>query len=246
MSVTVQFLGSGDSFGSGGRFQTCIMVDTPATRFLIDCGDSSMIAMGAQGVEVNSIDAILLTHLHGDHCAGVPFIVIDGMLASKRGRALTVAGPPGMTERMGVIREALFPGSHVMTPKFPLKFVDMEVGKPNRILDLTVTPWPAVHTPETHPTMLRVECAGRVITYTGDTDWTEDLIAATDGADLLISECYFYEKRIKMHMIYKTLKQHLHELNAKRVVLTHMSRDMLQHRDEIPEECAYDGMVIEL
>jgi ribonuclease BN (tRNA processing enzyme) len=94
--------------------------------------------------------------------------------------------------------------------------------------------------------MLRVECANKVITYTGDTDWTAELIAAAAGADLLISECYFYEKPIKMHMIYKTLKQHLHELNANRVVLTHMSQDMLRHVHDIPEECAYDGMIIEL
>lgn len=246
MSVKVQFLGSGDSFGSGGRFQTCIMVEGPNCRFLIDCGTSSMIAMRAQGVEPNSIDAILLTHFHGDHFGGVPFILIDAMLASKRNRPLTVAGPPGTRERMEEMSEALFPGSHIMTPKFPLEYIEMEVGRPNRVLNLTVTPQPAVHTPETHPTILRVEYAGKTITYTGDTDWTDDLITAAKGADLLIAECYFYEKRIKAHMIYKTLREHLHELGAKRMVLTHMSTDMLRHVDEVPEQCARDGVVIEI
>lgn len=246
MGVKVQFLGSGDSFGSGGRFMTCIMVETPTTRFLIDCGDSSMIAMRAQDLDPNSIDAVLLTHLHGDHCAGVPFILMDAMLGSKRQRPLVVAGPAGCRERLQQIQEALFPGSHVMQPKFALEYRELKLGKPNKILDLAVTAYPALHTPETYPTILRVQCADKVITYTGDTDWTEDLISAADGADLLIAECYFYEKPIKMHMIYKTLKRHLHELSAKRVVLTHMSRDMLQHVNEVPEECAYDGMVIEL
>lgn len=225
---------------------TCIMVETPTTRFLIDCGDSSMIAMRAQDLDPNSIDAVLLTHLHGDHCAGVPFILMDAMLGSKRQRPLVVAGPAGCRERLQQIQEALFPGSHVMQPKFALEYRELKLGKPNKILDLAVTAYPALHTPETYPTILRVQCADKVITYTGDTDWTEDLISAADGADLLIAECYFYEKPIKMHMIYKTLKRHLHELSAKRVVLTHMSRDMLQHVNEVPEECAYDGMVIEL
>ena len=77
MAVTVRFVGSGDSFGSGGRFQTCILVDGPGSRFAIDFGTSSLIALAQQGIDHNSIDAILLTHLHGDHCGGVPFLLID-------------------------------------------------------------------------------------------------------------------------------------------------------------------------
>ena len=93
MSVTVRFVGSGDSFGSGGRFQTCILVDGPASRIAIDFGTSSLIALAQQGIDPNSIDAIVLTHLHGDHCGGVPFLLVDAMLAAKRDRPLTIAGP---------------------------------------------------------------------------------------------------------------------------------------------------------
>src|ERR671935_1850153 len=109
MAVSVRFVGSGDSFGSGGRFQTCILVDGPQSRFAIDFGTSSLIALTQQGIEHNSIDAILLTHLHGDHCGGVPFLLMDAMLAAKRERPLTIAGPPGMTGHLSRLREALFP-----------------------------------------------------------------------------------------------------------------------------------------
>src|SRR5687767_2987013 len=114
MSVTVRFVGSGDSFGSGGRFQACILVDAPRSRVAIDFGTSSMIALAQQGIEPNSLDAIVLSHLHGDHCGGVPFLLLDAMLASRRTRPLTIAGPPNLERRLGEIREALFPGSHVM------------------------------------------------------------------------------------------------------------------------------------
>ena len=93
MTVRVRFVGSGDSFGSGGRFQTCILVDAPGLRFAIDFGASSLIALNQQSIAHNSIDAVLLTHLHGDHCAGVPFMLMDAMLAAKRTRPLTIAGP---------------------------------------------------------------------------------------------------------------------------------------------------------
>jgi ribonuclease BN (tRNA processing enzyme) len=117
VAITVRFVGSGDSFGSGGRFQTCILVDGPQSRFAIDFGTSSLIALAQQRLEHNSIDAILLTHLHGDHCGGVPFLLVDAMLDAKRNRPLTIAGPRDLQRRMAEIQEALFPGSKVMTPK---------------------------------------------------------------------------------------------------------------------------------
>src|SRR6059058_4856326 len=114
MAVSVRFVGSGDSFGSGGRFQTCIVVDGPHSRFALDFGTSSLIALARQGIDPNSLDAILLTHLHGDHCGGVPFLLMDAMLASKRERPLVVAGPPGTEAHLSMLREALFPGSQSM------------------------------------------------------------------------------------------------------------------------------------
>lgn len=242
----VRFIGSGDSFGSGGRFQTCILGDIGGRRFLMDCGASSLIAMRAQGIDPNSIDAVLLTHMHGDHCAGVPFLLMDAMLGSKRQTPLVVAGPPGSAARMDALREALFPGSHVMKPRFRYEYQEMALGRENMVAGMGVTPYPALHTPETTPTMLRVQTGGFVVTYSGDTDWTEDLEKAADGAHLLICECYYYDKPIKMHMTYATLMAHRARIRAKSIVLTHMSSDMLAHVAEIPELSAHDGMVVEL
>ncbi|HEV8585725.1 MAG TPA: MBL fold metallo-hydrolase [Methylomirabilota bacterium] len=244
MAVSVRFVGSGDSFGSGGRFQTCIVVDGPRSRFAIDFGASSLIALAQQGIDHNTLDAIVLTHLHGDHCAGVPFLLIDAMLGARRTRPLTIAGPRDLRARMDGIREALFPGSHAMTPKFPLTWIEMEPGRPHAVLDLTVTPQPARHTAETNPTAVRVEVGGKVVAYTGDTEWTEDVARVAHGADLFIAECYYYEKPIKWHLNYPAVAAQRDAFGAKRVILTHMSKEMLAHADGVPEECAYDGLVV--
>jgi ribonuclease BN (tRNA processing enzyme) len=246
MAVSVRFVGSGDSFGSGGRFQTCILVDAPGLRFAIDFGTSSLIALAQQGIEHNSIDAILLTHLHGDHCGGVPFLLVDAMLGARRTRPLTIAGPRDLPSRMAQIAEALFPGVHVMRPKFPLHYVELEIGKPNRVLDLVVTPEAARHVAPTNPTALRVEVAGKTVAYTGDTEWTEDLVRIGRDADLFIAECYSYDKPIKWHMSYAALAEHLPDVGARRVILTHMSREMLAHAHEVPEQMAHDGLVVDL
>ena len=246
MKVSVRFVGSGDSFGSGGRFQTCILVDGDGTRFAIDFGTSSLIALNQQGIEHNSIDAILLTHLHGDHCGGVPFMLMDAMLGARRSRPLTIAGPHDTRARMAAIVEALFPGSEVMVPKFPLDYVEMEVGHTNAVRNLRVTPYAAKHTRQTNPTFLRVEVGDKVIAYTGDGEWTDEMAEMGRGADLVVAECYYYEKPIKWHLNYPALVEHVRDFGAKRVILTHMSREMLLHAKDVPEESAHDGMVVEV
>jgi ribonuclease BN (tRNA processing enzyme) len=244
--VTVRFAGTGDSFGSGGRFQTCIVVEGPGSRFAIDFGASSLIALAQQGLEPNSLDAILLTHLHGDHAGGVPFLLLDAMLAARRSRPLTIAGPPELRARLDIIREALFPGSGVMTPRFPLDWIEMEPGRSHRVLDLVVTPERARHTPETNPTALRVQVADKIVCYTGDTEWTEEVAKAAREADLLIAECYFYGKPVRWHLNYPEIAAHASRVGARRLILTHMSREMLAQVGRVPEECAYDGLVVSL
>ena len=246
MTVTVRFVGSGDSFGSGGRFQTCILVDGPGIRFAMDFGTTSLVALRQQGIEHNSIDAILLTHLHVDHCGGIPFLLMDAMLDAKRTRPLVIAGPKQKKSHMHEISEALFPGMHVMQPKFPLQYIEMSVGQPNPVRDLVVTPESARHTSTTNPTALRVEVGGKIVAYTGDGEFTGEMAQVGQGADLLIAECYYYAKPVKWHLNYLELAANEQGFGAKRVILTHMSREMLDHTADVPQECAKDGTVIEL
>jgi len=246
MSVSVTFVGSGDSFGSGGRFNTCLLVDASGIRFCIDFGASSLIALERLGIPHNTIDTILLTHLHGDHCGGIPFLMVDAMLAAKRDRPLTIAGPPDTTERLKSVAAALMPGMEVMVPKFAITYVDMPTQRVHQIGPLKVLTYPAVHTKETNPTSLRVEVAGKVIAYTGDSEWTEHMPKLADGADLFIAECYFFQKPVRYHLNYPDIAKHRSEIRAKRVVLTHLGREMLANLDNVSEQCAHDGLVVQL
>src|SRR2546428_11516442 len=106
MPVRVRFVGSGDSFGSAGRFQTCILVDGGGMRFTIDFGTSSLIALKQQGIEHNSLAAILLTHLHGDHCGGGAVLLVDPPARTNTDRALTHALARDPAPRSGALAAA--------------------------------------------------------------------------------------------------------------------------------------------
>jgi ribonuclease BN (tRNA processing enzyme) len=244
--MRLTFLGCGDAFGSGGRFNTCIHVAAAGTTFLIDCGASSMIAMRKFGVDPNAISSIFITHLHGDHFGGLPFFILDAQLVSRRAAPLTIAGPPGLTERLRVTMEALFPGSTSVVRKFPVEIVELAPEERRLIGGVTVTAYPVRHACGAPPFALRLECGGKVVTYTGDTEWTDTLVPAAQGADLFVAEAYFYDKPIRHHLDWRTLEPHLAAIGAKRVVLTHFSPDMLARLATLPVETAEDGKVIEI
>jgi ribonuclease BN (tRNA processing enzyme) len=243
--VRVRFLGSGDAFGSGGRLQTCILIESGSFSFLVDCGASSLIALKGAAVNPNEIDTILITHLHGDHFGGLPFFILDGQF-SRRSRRLLVAGPPGLPGRVTDAMEVLFPGSAHAPRRFEVQFRELSERTPTTVGPLRVTAYEVVHACGAPPYALRVELDGRVIAYSGDTEWTDQLVAAAAGADLFICESYFYNKRVPFHLDYETLMQHRAQLECKRLIVTHMSADMLAHLSELPVQAAHDGLEIVL
>ena len=244
--VKIKFLGSGDAFGSGGRFQTCIFIESDDTGFLLDCGASALISMKHFGVRLLDIDSILITHLHGDHFGGIPFFILDSQLISRRTDPLLIAGPPGIQERVLNAMEVNFPGSSRVKQKFELIFEELPEAVTARLGVLNVTAFSAVHGSGAPSYALRVEVSGKTIVYSGDTEWTDSLIAAVDGADLFICETYFYDKKMKNHLNYQTLIDHQSELNCKRIIVTHMSEDMLNRLGGLELEHAEDGQTIAL
>lgn len=243
----LQFVGCGDAFGSGGRFNTCFHVVGDAANFLIDCGASSLVGLRQLKIDREAIDAIMVTHFHGDHFGGLPFLLLEAQLVSKRTRPLTLAGPRGLAARYAKAMDAAFPSSPQTPTRFALTLVEIEAGSTAAFAGLRVTAFPVVHTQAAGPCLgYRIEVEGRTIAYSGDTEWTESLIPLGHNADLFVCEAYTRDKKVPSHTDLATLERHLDAIRPKRLVLTHMSDDMLARRDEVPFETAFDGMVLQL
>lgn len=245
-TLRVQFLGSGDAFGSGGRLQSCILVSHSAGRFLIDCGASAMVSLRRFDVDPNTIDSVFLTHLHGDHFGGLPFFILDAQLVSRRGAPLLVAGPPGLAKRLPGAMEAYFPGSSGVKRKFEFNVIEMEPRVPLSTGAVRVTPFIGLHPSGDNAYSLRIEVGGKAIACSGDTEWTDALGEAARGADLLIAEAYFYEKKVPYHLDYRTLMEKSAGLGIRRIAITHMSADMLSKTGLAECEVADDGKIMEL
>jgi ribonuclease BN (tRNA processing enzyme) len=244
--MRLQFVGCGDAFGSGGRYNTCFHVRGDQLNFLIDCGASSLPALKRLGISRNDIDLILITHFHGDHFAGLPFLLLDAQF-SRRSRPLVIAGPQGIEQKLPAVMEALFEHSSKTKQKFDLAVVTLKPEETHSFGAVKVTPYPVVHGESGGPFLgYRVEAEGRVIAYSADTEWTETLIPLARDADLFIAEAYYYDRNVKNHLSLMTLEAHLAEIRPKRLALTHMSDDMLGRLDTLGRTAAHDGMIVEI
>ena len=247
--TTVTFAGCGDAFGSGGRFQACIHIRSdapaapgaPATPVLLDCGATSLTALRRCGLDPGEISAVFVSHLHGDHFGGLPFLILDGQFA-RRTAPLAIAGPPGTGPRLAAAMECLFPGSTQVRRRFEVKVTELAPGHAQTVAGVTARAWAASHPSGAPALILRLAVGGTVIAYTGDTGWTPAVADASRQADLLIAEAYYWDKAVPHHLRYADLAEH--EITARRVVLTHMSADMLARQHQAVHEAARDGLVI--
>lgn len=251
--MKVKFIGCGDAFASGGRFNACFHVETAASRFLIDCGASSMIAVNRFGEDPNDIDAIIVSHFDADHFGGVAFLLAHAHLVSKRTRPLTVVGPPGLRHRLWQWIDLTVPARITSrTLGYDLSLIELQPSEPASFCSHNVMPSAVSHFGSdvgAPPMAFRISCDGKTIAYSGDTGWVDALIPCAMDADLFIAEARSYATVSPFHLDFSTLVRRLPQIGARHVVATHMSAEVLERGAGGTMEgvtLARDGMVVEL
>ncbi len=243
--IRVTFLGSGDAFSAKGGHQAAYLVDGDGS-FLFDCGSSALTAMKAYGIDAGRIDTVLISHLHGDHFAGLPYLFLEYTYEQCRSRPLTIAGPPGTEERVRRLFAVVYKELAARPSPYALRFIELEPGTATEIDGLHVDPFRVPHQEKEISLGLVVTLEGRRIFYSGDTGWSEELVVRSQGTDLFICECCYYETRVEYHLDYPRLRENRHRFGCKRMILTHLGREVHAHREDVEIELAHDGLVVEL
>lgn len=247
MRLTV--VGSGDAFGSGGRANTCFWVESGDAVVALDFGATSLVALKRLGLDPGRIDLVLLTHLHGDHFGGLPFLLLDGQFDGQRTRPLTIVGPVGTAERLKAAMEVFFPGSSGNKWRYPLEVVDLPCPTTYRFAHVEIETREVVHPSGAPSTGVRLADGRRLLAYSGDSMWTEALIEVARDADLFIVECYKRDGAPRNHLDFATIEANRSRFKTPRVMLTHMSAAMLPHLAEVEAKAyltADDGLLVDV
>lgn len=245
-TVRVTVLGSGDAFGAGGRLNSAYLVESAGATFLVDCGTTVLQALKRAGVDPARIDFVVLSHLHGDHFGGVPFLFMDFLYESRRARPITIYGPPTTERRVRALFGALYERQARDPLPFGVTYVDMPSPGPRTAHGVTVQAFAVPHVSELVCYGYRISVGGCTIVYSGDSAWTDEFVALTKGTDLFICECSTFETQLGIHVSYPEIAARAATLGCRRLVLSHLGAEPLRRRGEISLEIAEDGMVIEL
>ena len=241
--TTVRFLGSGNAFADGGRSHACIHVSAPGVSLLLDCGGSSL-PMIKRYMDPAQITAIAVTHLHGDHFGGIPFL-LDEQKWTGRKAPLLIGGPPSLEARVRLVAEGFGMDTSRASLGYDVTYVVL--GPAERTFGgARVAAVPVRHSPAAEPHGLRARVDGTLIAYSGDASWSDDLVALAKGADLFICEATLFaaaeEKDNPVHVSYETLRRNRARFDCRRIVLTHLGATSLAHLREMEMEYATDEM----
>ena len=231
--MKLKVVGCGDAFGSGGRGNSCYRIETDGHVATLDFGASALVQMHRLGLEAQAVRQVFLSHLHGDHFGGLPFLLLDGQFVHRRSEPLTIIGPPGTRARLDAAMEVLFPKMATNDWRFDFEVTEVAPGSTSGHGPLTLTTAEVIHASGAPSTALRVSDGRRTIAFSGDTQWTDALLPIAHGADLFICECFAFTGSPHGHMAYETIAEKREALGAKHILLTHMGDEMWARRGEV-------------
>ncbi len=244
--IDLTCLGTADAFGSAGRHCAGYLVETPEAGLLVDAGPSVLVALKALGRTSESIDAVVLSHLHGDHFGGIPFLLLEYTYDTPRNRPLTIVGPPGTERRVFELYRALYVESAEHGVPFELRFVELEGGGIHEIGDVRIEAFRVPHQEKAVSLGHRLRTPDKTFVYSGDTAWTPDLLHQSRGADLFLCECSTFSTSVPRHVRYLDIDANRKDFECRRLLLTHLGREIRSHRSEIQDELATDGLRVKL
>lgn len=121
--MKISFLGTGGSMPTKERGVTSIAVRRKDELLLFDCGEGTQRQMTKTDISPMKINAIFLTHFHGDHILGLPGLV-QTMSLMNRERKLEIFGPAGTSEKISRLLDI-----PVFTQRFEILTRDLGPGQ---------------------------------------------------------------------------------------------------------------------
>lgn len=219
--MEVSFLGSANAFASEGRYWSSFIVDG---KYQFDCPPTLLPQLKKLGVSLPDIEVIFITHFHGDHFVGLPFLLLEYIYITPRTRDLYIVGPPGCERMLEDFAGRVYP--NIMKPAgYERIYIDAKPGEEQQAGDLKFTALPMNHVKKDGLKAFgyRVQIGDKVLSYTGDTMFCEEVVELGDGADVYVVDCTYTEGCGPEHMGMDDIKVVRERVSSgTTIILTHL------------------------
>ncbi|MHA1713473.1 MAG: MBL fold metallo-hydrolase [Candidatus Ranarchaeia archaeon] len=259
--VTVAFLGTaGGSASPTKNFPLIVLAHNDVT-FMLEAGEGASSMLLRAGYDLECINVCLISHMHLDHCLGLPSLLLKKWLINPDSPT-HVYIPKGGAKVLDGISLSLPARTQ---RSLNLKVSELENGETfSPLSDIEVKTLQVSHDPDDTPRhrcyAYRIKIGTKKIVYTGDTNSSESLARFAFEADLLISEATFLDEQAELayqvgHLTAGQVGRIASHAKAKHLVLTHMEPEpdlykIIRKQTESyytgPVTLAYDGLILSL
>src|SRR3990170_781935 len=198
MELELTFLGSGNAFASGGRYWSSFLVNR---KYLFDAPPTLLPHLKQLGISLTDLEVVFISHHHGDHFMGLPFLMLEYVYMTKRTDDLFIVGPPGVEDWMEYFATLCYPELHAKDAGYRRRYVDARPGEEQRAGSATFRAVPMNHVKESMEAFgYRARIDGKTVAYTGDTMFCEEIFELAEGADVLVVDATYSEGGGPEHM----------------------------------------------
>jgi len=222
--LELSFLGSGNAFTPGGRYWSSFLLNG---RYLFDAPPTLLPHLKRLDIPSTDIRAVFISHFHGDHFLGLPFLLLEYLHNTPRREALYIVGPPGVEEMIEGLAEMAFPGLSHADAGYQRRYLEVESDRQQTVDDLQFQAFRMKHANEKLVSLgYRVRLAEKVLAYTGDTELCDELFALAAGADVLVLDCNYSQGKGPDHLSFAEVPEVRRRLPpSTTVILTHLEAD---------------------
>lgn len=239
--LKIVILGSGNAFGHSNQFQSCHYVEFEEKyKILLDCGPTILQSLQLAEINIDDLQYLLISHLHGDHLAGIPFLLLHYKYVLQRlNNPLQIIGPFGLKEQLENLIKGNYP--EALTKEDNLYQVqELQVQEEKILWDkIKIKGFEAHHIPNAFGYVLQKDDI-KVI-YSGDNEFNVDQMKEFSKGTVLVHELTTMNSTAGGHTSWELLQKHIDEIliHVSKVIAVHTGSDV---RNE--PESTFAGKVI--
>jgi ribonuclease BN (tRNA processing enzyme) len=193
----VVLLGTGTPNPEPDHMGPAVAIVSGDRVYLVDCGPGVVRRAAQAGIKMEQLTRAFVTHLHSDHTAGLPDLIFTPAVTGRK-EAFEIYGPPGLRAMTGHVMKAWSEDQHIrlhgLEPAEPRGYVvrahDVKPGQVYRDSGMRVIAFAVNHGNWRYAYGYRFEAPDKTIVISGDTTYSQGLIAAAKGCDILVHEVY--------------------------------------------------------
>lgn len=217
--LDLRFIGTGNAFAPGGLCWNGFVL---GGRYLFEAPPQALQSLNKMGIDANDLDGVILSHHHGDHFLGLPFLFLQWKTLNRR-RPVRIIGPEGTKRLAKEIGEHVYPW--LFETDFEIEWEEVRDGSRSTLGGLSLASVGVKHDTRLSDSLgFEIGLAGRRMGYTGDSAICDAVLDLARGSEILISECASVDEVIPTHM---NLRDDLPRVRAAmkpgaRLILTHL------------------------